>query len=207
MTTAPPPDTPGTTPARTRRPLRLAVIGGVAIAALALAACGSSSSKSSSAKTTADTKAAAATTKAQLKLASADVGGLGKILVNDKGMTLYILETADGKPVPCTGDCEKVWPPAKLPDGTTAVTAGTGLDQSLLGTVKATDDADLYATYNSWPVYTFVKDTAPGQAFGQGLQSFGGTWHVLDAKGHVVTAAASTAGATTTTKAASSSGY
>jgi predicted lipoprotein with Yx(FWY)xxD motif len=208
--TAPREETP-----RTRtRPLRLASVGAVALAALALAACGSSSSKAATTNKPATTKAASATSSAaQLKLATADVAGLGTILVNDKGMTLYILEDTAGKPVACTdaSGCTKVWPDVSLPKGTTAVVAGTGVDAALLGTTG--DAGDLYATYGGFPVYTFAHDTTAGQANGQGLQSFGGTWHVLDVHGMPVTKAASATSATTaptattTTKAKGKGGY
>ncbi|MCU1458723.1 MAG: lipoprotein [Actinomycetia bacterium] len=203
---------------RTRRPrpqkLRVAVVAAAALAALALAACGSSSSKAATKTTAKPAATTASAAAAALVIKTAAVPGLGTILVDDKGMTLYMLEDTAGKPVPCTdaSGCTKAWPDVALPDGTTAATAGTGVDAALLGTTKSPDSSEMYVTYNNWPVYTFVKDTAPGQVFGQGLQSFGGTWHVLDAKGNVVTTAATpagsatTAGATTTTKKASSGG-
>ncbi len=194
------------------RPLRVAVVGAVAVAALALAACGSSSSKAATtnkpAATTAATTAASSTSTAQLQLDTADVAGLGTILVNDKGFTLYILEDTAGKPVACTdaSGCTKVWPDVSLPKGTTAAAAGKGVDASLLGTTGAA--GDLYASYAGFPVYTFAHDSAAGQANGQGLQSFGGTWHVIDAMGQPVTKAASAASVTTTTtKAKGGSGY
>ena len=198
--TAPRKETPRT------RSLRLGFVGAVAVAALALAACGSSSSKA--ATKTATKPAAATSSTAQLKLATANVAGLGKILVDDQGRTLYLLEDSAGKPVACTdaSGCTKVWPGVQLPQGTTAAAAGTGVDASLLGT---TGNAGDLATYGGFPVYRFAHDTAAGQANGQGLQSFGGTWYVLDAQGKPVTKDASVSGtsATTTTKAKSSSGY
>jgi hypothetical protein len=38
---------------------------------------------------------------------------------------------------------------------------------------------------------TFVKDSAPDTAHGQGLMGFGGTWYVLNASGNPVTSHAS----------------
>ena len=46
---------------------------------------------------------------------------------------------------------------------------------------------NLEVTYNHWPLYTFVKDSGPGTAHGQGLMGFGGTWYVLNASGSPVT--------------------
>ena len=36
-------------------------------------------------------------------------------------------------------------------------------------------------TDNGWPVYTYVGDTGPAQHFGEGLVSYGGTWHLMRA--------------------------
>ena len=57
---------------------------------------------------------------------------------------------------------------------------------SLLGTVKDASGS-LYVTYNNWPLYTYAGDPGPGQAHGQGITSFGGTWHVMSTAGDPVT--------------------
>jgi hypothetical protein len=67
---------------------------------------------------------------------------------------------------------------------------------SLLSTTSV--GAATYPTYNGWVLYEFTGDTGPGQANGQGISSFGGTWHPLDASGTPVAASSST-GTTTTT--------
>src|SRR5436853_91909 len=41
-------------------------------------------------------------------------------------------------------------------------------------------------TYNKWPLYTYVADTAPGQAKGQALNLNGGLWYVLSPSGKVI---------------------
>ena len=68
----------------------------------------------------------------------------------------------------------------------TAAKAGSGVQPSLLGTVRDATGS-LEVTYNGWPVYTFSGDSGPGAAKGQGLVSFGGTWYVLNASGNPVT--------------------
>jgi len=45
-----------------------------------------------------------------------------------------------------------------------------------LGTIKRSDGT-AQATYNGHPLYTYVGDTAPGQAFGNNLNLNGGLWH------------------------------
>ena len=60
------------------------------------------------------------------------------------------------------------------------------MESSLLGSVEDAS-GNLEVTYNGWPVYTYVGDSGPGVAHGQGLTSFGGTWYVLNASGDPVT--------------------
>jgi predicted lipoprotein with Yx(FWY)xxD motif len=51
-------------------------------------------------------------------------------------------------------------------------------------------DGSKQATYNGHPLYTYIGDTAPGQAKGNGLNLSGGVWHEVTASG----AAASSGG-------------
>jgi predicted lipoprotein with Yx(FWY)xxD motif len=177
----------GTTRLWTTRPLI-----GVALAvamAVALAACGSSksSNKTSSAGSTTASSESSATT-----VAAANVNGVGSVLVNGDGRTLYILTSEKGGKLTCTDDngCTKVWPDMELPHGTSHGTAGSGAQASLLGTVKA-KDGSLYLTYAGYPLYTYSRDSAAGQANGQGVKSFGGTWWVISPSGALVTKPAS----------------
>jgi predicted lipoprotein with Yx(FWY)xxD motif len=48
-------------------------------------------------------------------------------------------------------------------------------------------DGETYPTYNGWLMYEYTGDSGPGQANGQGLRSFSGTWYVLNASGNPVT--------------------
>ena len=76
----------------------------------------------------------------------------------------------------------------------TAATAGTGVTPSLLGTVKSAG-GNLYVTYGGFPLYEFAHDSGPGQANGEGISSFGGTWYAVSKSGKP----AMGGGATTTT--------
>jgi predicted lipoprotein with Yx(FWY)xxD motif len=110
------------------------------------------------------------------------------VLVDGKGRTVYILTSGGKTNVPCTdaSGCTKLWPDLPLPDAVSAAKAGTGVDASLLGTKKL-KDGETYPTYNGWLVYEYAGDTGPGQANGQGIKSFGGTWYVLNSSGAPVT--------------------
>ena len=57
-----------------------------------------------------------------------------------------------------------------------------------LGTITRSDGST-QATYNGHPLYTYVSDTAPGQAKGNGLNLSGGVWHEVPVSGTAVPAA------------------
>lgn len=190
-----------------------AVVFAVA-APVILAACGSSGSKSasSSASTTAPAANATPTTAApSTTFSTASVPGLGTVVVDGNGRTVYAL-TADGKTnVPCedASGCTKVWPDLPLPDGVSGAKAGMGIQASLLGTKKLSD-GETYPTYHSWLMYEFAGDGGPGQGKGQGIKSFGGTWYALTAAGDLVSApstAATSAPATTSGGGGGTPGY
>jgi predicted lipoprotein with Yx(FWY)xxD motif len=179
----------------TRRPDRAPVLrllyGGLAVGAVAAAAaCGSTSSStaaSSGGSQPAGTSSSASSSPG-ITVSAKSVAGVGTVLVNGKGQTLYMLTSEKGGKITCTDDngCTKIWPDNELPKGMTSATPGSGIQTSLLGTVK-NSAGDLYVTYNGWPLYTYSGDSGPGQANGQGITSFGGTWYVLSTSGNPVT--------------------
>ena len=143
------------------------------LAALALVgACGGAATTTTAGATTTTaaatttTEAAATTTEAAAAGGSVDVvatSGLGDILQDADGRTLYLFNP-DGQGDPtCYDDCADNWP-ALVGE----VAAGDGLDAALLGTVTRTDGA-VQVTYNGWPLYYFSGDAAPGDTNGQGL--------------------------------------
>ncbi len=201
---------PGRAPA-----LRL-LYGSLAVGAVAaVAACGSTASStaaSSGGSQSAGTSSPASSSSASSSSASSSPGitvsaksvsGVGTVLVNGQGQTLYMLTSEKGGKITCTDDngCTKIWPDNELPKGMTSATAGSGIQTSLLGTVK-NSAGELYVTYNGWPLYTYSGDNAPGQANGQGITSFGGTWYVLSTSGNPVTSSHQQSGSTS-----SSNGY
>jgi predicted lipoprotein with Yx(FWY)xxD motif len=109
---------------------------------------------------------------------------LGTVLVNSKGRTLYMFVPDKRKKVTCVGNCAVIWPPVKLPKGAKPVAAGKA-KPSLLGS-DLNPAGGRVVTYNRWPLYTYITDTAPGQAKGQALNLNGGLWYVLDPSGKVI---------------------
>jgi predicted lipoprotein with Yx(FWY)xxD motif len=109
---------------------------------------------------------APATTTTVLKTKT--IGGT-TILTNAKGFTLYSFAPDTPTTSKCYGTCAAYWPPAI---GTAA--AGAGLPGTV-GTIKRTDGSE-QLTYNGHPLYTYVGDSAPGQANGNNLNLNGGLW-------------------------------
>ncbi len=97
---------------------------------------------------------------------------LGNILVDGKGMTLYLWKNDQMNVSTCSGKCLANWPPL-LANGT--VTAGAGLKASDFGTT-ATTDGKTMVTYKGAPLYYFIGDKAAGDTKGQGI---GNVWYVV----------------------------
>jgi predicted lipoprotein with Yx(FWY)xxD motif len=102
---------------------------------------------------------------------------LGTILVDDKGVTLYLFEKDKGGKSACDGTCARFWPPL-LAKG--KVQPGAGLNAAFLGTTNR-DDGTTQVTYHGWPLYYFVGDKAPGDMKGQDIKQFGAPWYVISA--------------------------
>ena len=112
------------------------------------------------------------------------IKGLGTVLVNSKGLTLYMFEPDKQKKVTCKGQCAVIWPPLKIKAGRKA-TAGGAAKKALLGS-DPNPGGGRVVTYNHWPLYTYITDSKPGQAKGQGLNLNGGLWYVLSPAGKVI---------------------
>jgi predicted lipoprotein with Yx(FWY)xxD motif len=166
-------------------PKRALVVGGILGVAALLAGCGGGSQKTTT-STTASSSGSSG--KPSTSFSTANVSGVGTVLVDGRGRTVYILTADMHTNVPCNdaSGCTGLWPDLPLPDASSGAKAGTGAKASLLGTKKLSD-GETYPTYNGWLVYEYAGDSGPGQAKGQGIKSFGGTWYVLDASGNPVT--------------------
>ena len=96
-----------------------------------LAGCGSSSSSSSTPSSAAPTSSSPSASSG-VKISTASVAGLGAVLVNSQGHTLYTFARDNHSKVTCTGSCAAIWPPVALASGAKPV-AGSGVKASLLG--------------------------------------------------------------------------
>lgn len=113
---------------------------------------------------------------------SEQVQGVGRIVADAEGYTLYLYTPDHQGRSTCYGTCAQVWPPLLLPPGVTKPKALGGVKQALLGTTRRRGGA-LQITYNHWPLYLYLDDSAPGDATGQGEGM--GAWYVLSVAGTV----------------------
>ena len=110
---------------------------------------------------------------------SESLTGIGKVLDDSNGFTLYHLTKEQDGQIQCTGSCVGVWPPL-MANGATVPTSMGGLPGTF-GTI-ARPDGGMQVTYNGEALYSFTQDQ-PGQVSGDGFKdAFGGqqfTWHVV----------------------------
>jgi predicted lipoprotein with Yx(FWY)xxD motif len=131
-----------------------------------------------------------------------DTSGLGKVLVDSQGRTLYLFKGDVGPKSMCTGACVAEWPPLR---SSVKPTAGTGITASKLSTWKRSDGKP-QVTYNGHPLYTFEADHGPGDTAGQGLTDFGASWWAVSSSGNEITASA-TGGSSSSGSSSSGGGY
>jgi len=128
------------------------------------AACGGSAHSSTPSPTTSPTAGAT--------VMLATNPALGKILVNAQGMTLYVFGADTPGTSNCSTACLQNWPALTVVSGNPI--AGSGVSGTL-GTITRSDGVK-QVTLNGMPLYTFIRDTKPGDANGQGVTAFGGLW-------------------------------
>jgi len=98
------------------------------------------------------------------------------VLTNAKGFTLYSFAPDTPATSKCYGSCAVYWPPVTGPAAASPGVPGR------VGTIKRTDGTE-QLTYNGHPLYTYIGDSAPGQARGNNLNLNGGLWHEVPASG------------------------
>jgi predicted lipoprotein with Yx(FWY)xxD motif len=140
-----------------------ALIAGVSVVALVLLGVAAGTAGSSS------------TVASSNGLKVVQIGGVS-VLANANGFTLYWFAPDTATKSVCNGSCAAYWPPVKGP-----VTAGPGIPGKLTTIKRA--DGSVQAAYDGHPLYTYVGDSAPGQARGNNLNLNGGLWHEVTTSG------------------------
>jgi predicted lipoprotein with Yx(FWY)xxD motif len=119
------------------------------------------------------------------------------IVVNSKAKAVYTL-TGDSKSHPeCTkaNNCFTFWPPVTVPSRS-SLSKAPGV-KGKLGLWKR--DGFLQVTISGRPLYTYVGDLQQRHATGEGVNSFGGIWHVRKAGSTTTTTHTTTTTTHTTT--------
>ncbi len=183
--------------------LRLAALGALAVF---LSACASNPSSSSAGSAygggtaTPTASSASSTMASQPKTTVLTIRKtkIGYVLANARGYTLYWYSKdvkGSGSSV-CTGGCLSVWPAVT---GKPAAVSGIKLN-GILGTITRPGGI-VQATYNGYPLYTYVGDHGPGDTKGDGV---GGVWHVIT--GNVLTSSPSSSGRSSSSGSSNGSG-
>jgi predicted lipoprotein with Yx(FWY)xxD motif len=110
-----------------------------------------------------------------------------RVIVNGQGRTLYALSPETSRHLLCkSSECLHFWPPLTVASATTKLKNGLGV-QGHLGTLRRSNGT-FQVTLRGMPLYRYSQDRARGDAKGQGIESFGGTWHAATASsGETVT--------------------
>ncbi|MEU6251250.1 hypothetical protein [Streptomyces sp. NPDC047043] len=104
------------------------------------------------------------------------VQGMGSMVTDDKGMTLYRYDKDQPTPSKwtCAGECTKTWMPVMVQDSVQVM----GVEKNLVGTVHR--DGMKQATLGGWPLYRYMGDTKAGQMNGQGKDK---AWYAVTPSG------------------------
>ncbi|OIJ65302.1 hypothetical protein [Streptomyces mangrovisoli] len=176
----------------TPRRIAPALVAGLA-ATLLLGACGTSSnsadpsdaapaattpaaSPSTASTPAADSTAGSAGTGITTALKASSITGLGSVVTDANGMTLYRYDKDEPSPSKwtCKGVCTQTWIPVIEQDTMETV----GVESSLLGTVHRNGMKQV--TLAGWPLYRYVGDTRAGEANGQDKDR---QWHAVTPSG------------------------
>jgi predicted lipoprotein with Yx(FWY)xxD motif len=162
--------------------LTLLFLVSVALAALAVAGCGGGDNQA--------TAASSQSGAGSHTIGVTNNGDLGKILVDSKGMTVYLFQKDTGPKSTCSGACATDWPPVTTKG---KPTVGDGLTASMVGTTTRSDGTK-QVTYNGHPLYLYVGDQNAGDTNGQNVNAFGALWYVLSPSGSTITKSSGSSG-------------
>jgi predicted lipoprotein with Yx(FWY)xxD motif len=103
-----------------------------------------------------------------------------KVVVNARGRTLYALTPETSRRLLCkSAACLGVWPALTVASSRIVPKAGAGVE-GRLGLVRRGAHS-FQVTLRGMPLYRFSGDRGPDESNGDGIHSFGGTWHAVRA--------------------------
>lgn len=90
--------------------------------------------------------------------------------VNASGFTVYVFDAdlTQANASTCNVGCSGIWPPVTPPSGTLPANWASFQRQ----------DGTMQLAYKTRALYTYTGDSAAGTASGDGINAFGGIWHV-----------------------------
>jgi predicted lipoprotein with Yx(FWY)xxD motif len=165
------------------------VLSLLAIAAIALGACGGGDEETTAAappESAGSTTAEAEKPKRPKPHAWGAVFGansqdLGIVLFDLSGHALYRFTGDKGSVPSCYGACARRWLPARTEGKVRAV----DVPRKMVGTTKR-KDGTVQLTYDRHPLYTFSGD-GQGETNGNGVEAFGAKWYALRRSGRDAT--------------------
>jgi predicted lipoprotein with Yx(FWY)xxD motif len=160
---------------------------GLALAALALAACGGDDSEptggsaakgSGSASVNGNSELVANQRPSNPGTTIKTLGSeYGKVLFSKSDRAIYYFDKESGRTPKCYGDCAKAWPPVLTsgkPQAAGAARAG------LLGTTQRGNKKQV--TYDGHPLYFYAHDPE-GEVLCHDIEEFGGLWLAVKPNG------------------------
>lgn len=102
----------------------------------------------------------------------------GTVLFDSTGQAVYLFDVEDTSRPRCYGPCAEAWPPV-LTQGVPR--AGTGVDQSLLGTTRR-DGGGTQVTYDGHPLYYYAHE-GKDEVRCHDVFLDGGNWYAVQPNG------------------------
>ena len=159
--------------ARARRRIRSLLIGALTLAGSAVAPV-----------TVAAQSGGVSASAAGAPTVKLEQAGLGEILVDSSGHTLYLFtrDRHDEDSCAKVSGCLETWPALTT---TRKPVAGAHVKASLLGTIKL-HGRIRQVTYAGHPLYTYALDSIRRSTFNIGSDEYGGEWFAVNAAGEAV---------------------
>jgi predicted lipoprotein with Yx(FWY)xxD motif len=102
------------------------------------------------------------------------------VVVDAHGRTVYMLSPETSRHLLCKSRaCFALWPPVTVRSRSVRLTVGHGVQGHL--SLLRRSDGKLQVTLRGMPLYRYSGDSAKDQVNGEGIKSFGGTWHAVRA--------------------------